>query len=127
MLAGLGLIVLRRRRRLFATAVAQGKLGDGVDIFPGDGTRTAPGSVGPGRTQPHQIGSQAIDTGGKTALGNLRQCLIVQGMLASVLRAVWQRSRSDRCRLSHSTQKSCGSLSKSSRRRMIWPRSAGTV
>lgn len=79
MRASLGLIVLRRRRRLFATAVAQGELGDGVDILLGDGTRTAPGGMGPGRAQPHQIGAQAIDTGGKTTLGNLRQCLIVEG------------------------------------------------
>ncbi|MNR18796.1 hypothetical protein D3C85_1355430 [compost metagenome] len=79
MLASLGLIVLRRRRRLFATAMAQGELGNGVDIFLGNAARPAPGSVGTCGTQPDQIRTQAIDPGSKTALGDLRQRCIVEG------------------------------------------------
>ena len=97
---------------MFATAMAQGELGDGVDIFLGDGVRPAPGGVGPGGAQPDQIGAQTIDTGGKAALGNLRQRLIVEGNVcqcaACVLATLTQRrlrgspirrrNLADRCR-----------------------------
>ena len=120
--------LLRRRRRLFATTMAQGELGDRVDILLGDGARTAPCGMGPGGAQPDQIGAQAIDAGGKATLGDLRQCCIVEGdarqCAARVLATFAQGLL-----LAFPTRRRnrCGSLSKSSRRRMICPRSVGAV
>lgn len=59
--------------------MTQGKFGHGVDIFLGDSARAAPGCMGARAAQPHKVCAQAIDTGGKTALSDLRQCLIIQG------------------------------------------------
>ncbi len=67
------------RWRMLATTMAQGKLGDRVDILFANGCCTAPGSMGTRRAQPDQIGAQAIDTGGKAALGDLRQRFVVEG------------------------------------------------
>ena len=58
--------------------MAQGKLRDGFDIFLADRISTAPCRVGPGATQPDQVRAQTVDTGGKTALGDLCQGLVIQ-------------------------------------------------
>ena len=58
--------------------MAQGKLGHRVDVFFGDGRRATPRRMRPGTAQPDQVGAQTIDTGGKTALGDLRQGLVIQ-------------------------------------------------
>ena len=55
--------------------MTQSELSDSIDIFLGNDGRPSPCCVGTGRAQPDQIGAQAIDPGGKTALGDLRQCV----------------------------------------------------
>ncbi|MNP83794.1 hypothetical protein D3C76_1828410 [compost metagenome] len=57
---------------MFATTMAQRELCNRIDIFDGDGARSAPRRVCSCRTQPDQIGTHAIDPGGKATLGDLR-------------------------------------------------------
>ena len=59
--------------------MAQGELGHRVDIGFLYGRAPAPGAVRPCSAQPDQVGTQAIDPGGITALGDPGQGLIVQG------------------------------------------------
>lgn len=58
--------------------MAQGKFRDGFDVLFGNLIRAPPRRMGPSAAQPDQVSTQTIDTGGKAALGNLRQGLIIQ-------------------------------------------------
>jgi hypothetical protein len=73
--------------------MTQGKFGDGIHILLFDGRVATPGRMGAGGAQPDQVGAQAIDAGGETALGNPGQRLVVQGDAARRSRAARQRSR----------------------------------
>ncbi|MNI76447.1 hypothetical protein D3C73_1326770 [compost metagenome] len=64
---------------MLSTTMAQGKLGDRVDILYINQCSPAPRRMRTRRAQPDQIGTQAIDTGGEAALGNLRQRFVVEG------------------------------------------------
>ena len=64
---------------MLATTMTQGEFGDRVDIFVSDRIGGAPRGMGTRSAQPDQIGAQAIDTRGKTALGDLCQRCIVEG------------------------------------------------
>ena len=58
--------------------MTQGKLGDRVNVIPADGPCTAPGRMRPRRSQPDEVGTQAINTRSETTLGNHGQRLIIQ-------------------------------------------------
>ncbi|MNG06340.1 hypothetical protein D3C84_895700 [compost metagenome] len=64
---------------MLATTMAQGELGDRIDIVLGDRVSSAPGGMGASGAQPDQIGAHTIDTGGKAAFGDLSQRCIVEG------------------------------------------------
>lgn len=58
--------------------MTQGELRHGFDILLGNRRRAAPCRVRTGRTQPDQIGTQAIDTRRKATLGDARQRVVIQ-------------------------------------------------
>ena len=64
---------------MLATTMAQGELGDRIDIVLGDRVCSAPGRMGASGAQPDQISAQAIDPRGKAAFGDLSQRGIVEG------------------------------------------------
>jgi hypothetical protein len=88
--------------------MAQGKFGHGIDILLFDGRVAAPGRMGAGSAQPDQVGAQAIDAGGETALGDPGQRLVVQGNAARRSRAAWQRSRNCAWAVAHWAQNASG-------------------
>lgn len=59
--------------------MGQGEVLDGVDILRLDTWRATPGGMGAGGAQPHQVGAQAVDAGGETALGDPVQGAVIQG------------------------------------------------
>ena len=73
------LLRCRRLARLLAPPMTQGKFGHRIDVFKADCRGATPGGMGPCSTQPHQIGTHTVDRRCKTALGNHRERLIVQG------------------------------------------------
>ena len=62
--------------------MTQGKLGDGIYVVLGNCAGAAPGRMGTGSTQPHQVGTHAVDTCGEATLGNGCQRLVIQRYLA---------------------------------------------
>lgn len=59
--------------------VTQHEICHRIDIHRLNTFRTAPGGMRTGGTQPDQIGAQAIDGGGETALADLLQGVVIQG------------------------------------------------
>ncbi len=60
----------------------------GVDVLRLDLAGAAPGGMGAGAAQPHQVGAQAIDGGGEAALGNGIQAGVVQRDVAQTLAGI---------------------------------------
>lgn len=58
--------------------MTQDEIGDCIDIILDDLRSSAPGRMGTGSAQPDQVGAQAVDPGGKAALGDGLQRHIIQ-------------------------------------------------
>ena len=58
--------------------MTQNEVGHRVDILRCNPLDTTPGGMGAGGAQPDQIGAQAIDGGGETALADLLQGGVIQ-------------------------------------------------
>lgn len=64
-------------RRLFAAAMAQGKLGYSINVLGADSISRPPSSVSPRSAQPDQIRPQTVYACGEAALGDDRQGVII--------------------------------------------------